>query len=60
MTYLANLENHPQKTKLIDIDTQKGFKYQEELFKQVKEQKKNLFQFDDWIKQHIDNTLKEL
>ena len=36
MTYLSNLLPHPQSKKLIEIQTTMGFKYQDQLFKQVK------------------------
>ena len=36
MTYLSNLLPHPQSKKLIEIQTMQSFKYQDELFKQVK------------------------
>ena len=36
MTYLSNLLPHPQSKKLIEIQTTMGFKYQDQLFNQVK------------------------
>ena len=59
MTYLSNLLPHPQSKKLIEIQTQKGFKFQDELFKQVEELNKPFFEWNDWIKEQLDNTLKE-
>ena len=59
MTYLSNLLPHPQSKKLIEIQTTKGYKFQDELFRQVKELNKPFFEWNSWIKEQLDMTLNE-
>ena len=54
MTYLALLLPHPQKNKLIEIQ---GNSYCEELYKQVKATFKPFYEWNDWIREQMEQTL---
>ena len=59
MTYLSNLLPHPQKNKLIELQAAHSGKYQEELYKKVKNLNKPFYEWNEWIKQQHTFTLAE-
>ena len=59
MTYLSNLLPHPQCKKLIEIQTAQSFKYQEELYRKVKDLSKPFYEWNEWIKGQLEVSLNE-
>ena len=59
MTYLSNLLPHPQCRTLIEIQTTHSYKYQEELYRKVKDLSKPFYEWNEWIKEQLELALSQ-